>query len=160
MKSRLTVITGLLSGAVLMLATARAIARADVSVNIGVPGFYCATESNLCTAATLLPCTAAPNLCSSATSLCAAAPSLCAVATLLYGSAIQAELASTSLGMAIIASGMIKIMTAFQIVTIVTVMVTAYQTVFRSSTEQSIPQLKILRLKPFAKLLDKLFVNP
>jgi hypothetical protein len=40
MKSRLAVITGLLSAAVLMLATAPAVARADVSVSIGVPGFY------------------------------------------------------------------------------------------------------------------------
>ncbi|MEO8169986.1 MAG: thrombospondin type 3 repeat-containing protein [Oxalobacteraceae bacterium] len=44
MKSRLTVIAGLLSGAVLMLATAPAMARADVSVNIGVPGFYVQSE--------------------------------------------------------------------------------------------------------------------
>ncbi len=40
MKSRLGIITGLLSGAVLMLATAPAMARADVSVSIGVPGFW------------------------------------------------------------------------------------------------------------------------
>ncbi|MEO8407045.1 MAG: thrombospondin type 3 repeat-containing protein [Oxalobacteraceae bacterium] len=40
MKSRLTVIAGLFSGAVLMLAAAPAMARADVSINIGAPGFY------------------------------------------------------------------------------------------------------------------------
>ncbi|MGV8891468.1 MAG: hypothetical protein ACOH2K_00670 [Burkholderiaceae bacterium] len=40
MKSRLGIITGLLSGAVLMLATAPAMARADVSVSIGVPGYW------------------------------------------------------------------------------------------------------------------------
>lgn len=40
MKSRIGIITGLLSGAVLMLATAPAMARADVSVSIGVPGFW------------------------------------------------------------------------------------------------------------------------
>ena len=40
MKSRLAVITGLLSGVMLILATAPAMAHADVSVSIGVPGFY------------------------------------------------------------------------------------------------------------------------
>lgn len=40
MNNRITFVTGLLSGAVLLLATAPALARADVSLNIGVPGYY------------------------------------------------------------------------------------------------------------------------
>jgi hypothetical protein len=43
MKNRLTVIAGVFSGAVLMLAAAPALARADVSINIGNPGFYVQT---------------------------------------------------------------------------------------------------------------------
>ena len=40
MKNRLVVVAGILSGAVLWLAAAPAMARSDVSLNIGVPGFY------------------------------------------------------------------------------------------------------------------------
>lgn len=40
MKNRLTAIAGLLSGAALMLITAPALARTDVSVDIWGPGFY------------------------------------------------------------------------------------------------------------------------
>ena len=40
MKSRLTAVAGLLSGAVLMLITAPALARADISVDIWGPGVY------------------------------------------------------------------------------------------------------------------------
>lgn len=40
MKNRVTVIAGLFSSAVLMFAAAPAMARADVSIHIGAPGFY------------------------------------------------------------------------------------------------------------------------
>lgn len=42
MKNRSAVIAGLLSGAVLFFAAAPAMARADVSLNIGIPGLYVA----------------------------------------------------------------------------------------------------------------------
>jgi hypothetical protein len=40
MKTRFTIVAGLLSGAVLMLAAAPAMARVDVALNVGVPGYY------------------------------------------------------------------------------------------------------------------------
>lgn len=40
MKNRCGIVAGILSGAVLWLAAAPAMARADVSLNIGVPGLY------------------------------------------------------------------------------------------------------------------------
>ncbi len=40
MKNRLSVVAAVLSGAVLWLAAAPAMARADVSLNIGIPGLY------------------------------------------------------------------------------------------------------------------------
>jgi hypothetical protein len=40
MKKRLAVVAAVLSGAVLWLAAAPAMARADVSLNIGIPGVY------------------------------------------------------------------------------------------------------------------------
>ncbi len=40
MKNRLSVVAAVLSGAVLWLAAAPAMARADVSLSIGVPGLY------------------------------------------------------------------------------------------------------------------------
>ena len=40
MKTRFTIVAGLLSGAALMLAAAPAMARVDVALNVGVPGYY------------------------------------------------------------------------------------------------------------------------
>jgi hypothetical protein len=40
MKTRSTILAGFLSGAVLLLAGAPAMARTDVSLSIGVPGYY------------------------------------------------------------------------------------------------------------------------